>query len=80
MCHIKEIVKLINSCINFLNKRLAEKPVILSAERKNLVLVWPFLDMISFDFSIRVKKSIIRVIFKSLIDISIFSQFIDKII
>ena len=37
-------IKLINSCIkNFLNKRLTEKPVTLTAEKKDLVIVLPFL-------------------------------------
>ena len=49
--HLKEIlkknafpIKLIDSCIkNFLNKRLTEKPVTLTAEKKDLVIVLPFL-------------------------------------
>ena len=49
--HLKKIfkknvfpIKLIDSCIkNFLNKRLTEKPVTLTAEKKDLVIVLPFL-------------------------------------
>ena len=51
VCYLKEILKknafpinLIDSCIkNFLNKRLTEKPVTLTAEKKDLVIVLPFL-------------------------------------
>ena len=51
VCHLKEIlkknafpIKLIGSCIkNFLNKRLTEKPVTLTAEKKDLVIVLLFL-------------------------------------
>ena len=51
VCHLKKIfkknvfpIKLIDSCIkNFLNKRLTEKPVTLTAEKKDLVIVLPFL-------------------------------------
>ena len=36
-------IKLIDSCIkNFLNKRLAEKSVTLTVEKKDLVTVLPF--------------------------------------
>ena len=49
-------VKLINSCIkNFLNKRLTEKPVTLTAEKKDLVTVLPFLGKSSLDLRIRLK-------------------------
>ena len=42
--------KLINSCIkNYLDKRLTEKPVTLTAEKKDLVIVLPFLAKVSFD-------------------------------
>ena len=38
------LIKLIDSCIkNFLNKRLTEKPVTLTAERKGLVIVLLFI-------------------------------------
>ena len=51
VCYLTEMlkknafpIKLINSCIkNFLNKRLTEKPVTLTAEKKDLVIVLPFL-------------------------------------
>ena len=40
-------IKLIDSCIkNFLNKRLTEKPVTLTAEKKDVVIVLLFLDNI----------------------------------
>ena len=80
-------VKLINSCIkNFLNKRLTEKPVTLTAEKKDLVIVLPFLGKLSLDLRTRLKSSIsknlpfckIRVIFKSSTRISNFFQFKDK--
>ena len=61
MCHLKEIlkknafpIKLIDSCIkNFLNKKLTEKPVKLTAEKKNLVIILPFLDKVSLDLRTR---------------------------
>ena len=38
------LIKFIDSCIkNFINKRLTEKPVTLTAEKKELVIVLPFL-------------------------------------
>ena len=57
MCYSKEIleknafpIKLIDSCIKyFLNKRLTEKPVTLTAKKKDLVIVLPFLGKVSFD-------------------------------
>ena len=57
VCHTKEILKkntfptkLIAICIkNFPNKRLAEKPVILTAKKKNLVIVLPFLGKVLLD-------------------------------
>ena len=66
--------KLIDSCIkNFLNKRLTEKPVTLTAEKKDLVIVLPFLVKSSLDLRTCLKNSIrknlpfcrIRVVFKS---------------
>ena len=61
--HLKKIfkknvfpIKLIDSCIkNFLNKRLTEKPVTLTAEKKDLVTVLPFLGKLSLDLRIRLK-------------------------
>ena len=93
VCHLKEIlknafpIKLIDSCIkNFVNKRLTEKPVTLTAGKKDLVIVLPFLGKLSFDLRTRLKSSIsknlpfckIRVIFKSSACISNFFQFRDK--
>ena len=94
VCHLKEIlkknafpIKLIDSCIkSFLNKRLTEKPVTLTAEKKDLVIVLPFLGKLSLDLRARVKSSIsenlpfckIRVIFKSSTHICNFFQFKDK--
>ena len=91
VCHLKEIlkkntfpIKLIDSCIkNFLNKRLTEKPVTLRAEKKDLVIVLPFLGKLSLDLRTRLRNSIsknlpfckIRVIFKSSTRISNFLQF-----
>ena len=56
-CHLKEIlkrnafpIKLTNSCIkNLLNIRLTEKPVTLTAEEKDLVIVLSFLGKLSLD-------------------------------
>ena len=66
VCHLKETlkkntfpIKLIDSCIkSFLNKRLTEKPVTLTAERKDLVIVLPFLAKLSLDLITRLKNSI----------------------
>ena len=78
---------MIDNCIkNFLNKRLTEKPVTLTAKKKDLVIVLPFLGKLSLDLRIRLKNSIskslpfckIRVIFKSSTCISNFFQFKDK--
>ena len=80
-------IKLIDSCIkNFLNKRLTEKPVTLTAEKKDLVIVLPFLGKLSLDLRTCLRNSIsknlpfckIRVIFKSSTRISNFFQFKDK--
>ena len=57
VCHLKEILKknafpieLIDSCIkNFLNKITTETPVTLTAEKKDLVIVLPFLGKVSLD-------------------------------
>ena len=73
---------------NFLNKRLIEKPVKLTAEKQDLVIVLPFLAKLSLDLRIRLKNSIsksllfckIRVIFKSLTRISNFLQLKDKML
>ena len=64
--HLKEIlkknafpIKLIDSCIkNFLNKRLTEKPVTLTAEKKDLVTVLPFLGNLSLGLGTRLRNSI----------------------
>ena len=93
--HLKEIlkknafpIKLIDSCIkNFLNKKLTERPVTLTAEKKDLVIVLPFLGKLSVNLRTRLRNSIsknlpfckIRVICKSSTRISIFFQFKDKI-
>ena len=66
VCHLKEIlkksafpVKLIDNCIkNFLNKRLTVKPVTLTTEKKDLVIVLPFLDKLSLDLRTRLRNSI----------------------
>ena len=80
-------IKLTDSYIKtFLNKRLTEKPVTLTAEKKDLVIVLPFLRKWSLDLRTRLKNSIsknlpfckIRVIFKSSTRISNFFQFKDK--
>ena len=92
--HLKEIlkkkafpIKLIDNCIkNFLIKRLTVKPVTLSAEKKDLLIVLPFLGKLSLDLRRRLKNSIsknlpfckIRVIFRSSTRISNFFQFKDK--
>ena len=94
VCHLKEIlkknafpIKLIDSCIkNFLNKRLTKKPVTLTAEKKDLVTVLPFLGKLSLDLRTRSRNSIsknlpvckIKVIFKSSTRVSNFFQFKDK--
>ena len=94
VCHLKEIlkknafpIKLIDSCIkSFLNKRLTEKPVRLTAEKKDLVIVLPFLGKLSLHLRTHLRNSIsknlpfckIRVIFKSSTRISNFFQFKDK--
>ena len=95
VCHLKEIlkknafpIKLIDNCIkSFLNKRLTEKPVTLTAEKKDLVIVLPFLGKLSLDLRTRLRNSIsknllfckIRIIFKSSTRVSNFFQFKDKI-
>ena len=63
ICHLKKIfkknvfpIKLIDSCIKkFLNKSLTEKPVTLTAEKKDLVTVLPFLGKSLLDLRIRLK-------------------------
>ena len=85
--NIKKAIKLIDSCIkNFFNKRFFEKPVTLTAEKKDLVIDLSFLGILSLDLRTRLKNSIskslpfckIRVIFKSSTRISNFFQFKDK--
>ena len=80
-------IKLIDSYIkNFLNKRLTKKPVTLTVEKKDLVIVLSFFDKLSLDLRTCLKNTIskpsllykIRVIFKSLKHISNFFQFKDK--
>ena len=94
VCYLREIlkknafpIKLIESCIkNFLNKRLTEKPVTLTAEKKDLATALPFLGKLSLDLRTSLRNSIsknlpfckIRVIFKSSTGISNFFQFKDK--
>ena len=66
VCHLKEILKnntfpirLIYSCIrNFLNKKLTDKQVTLTAKKKDLVIVLPFLGKISLDLRTRLRTSI----------------------
>ena len=66
VCHLKELskrnafpIKLIYSCIKkFLSKRLTEKPVTLTADKKDLVVVLPFLGKLSLDLRTRLKNSI----------------------
>ena len=81
VCHLKEVlkkntfpIKLIDSCIkNFLNKRPTEKPVTLTAMKRDFVIVLPFLGLLSLDLRTCLKDNIsknlpfckIRVIFKS---------------
>ena len=88
VCHLKEIFKkkafpiqLIDSCIkNFLNKKITEKPVTLTAEEMDLVIVLPFVGKLSLDLRTCIKNGIIknllflkiRVSFKSSTRISIF--------
>ena len=76
-------IKLRDSCIkNFLNKRLTEKPVTLTAEKKDLVIVLPFISKLSLDLRRRLRNSIsknlpfckIRVIFESSTRLSYFSS------
>ena len=71
---------------NFLNKRLTEKPVTLTAEKKDLVIVLLFLRKLLLHFRTGLKDSIsknflfykIRVIFKSSTHIFNFFQSKDK--
>ena len=91
--HLREIlnknafpIKLIGSCIkSFLIKRLTEKPVTLSPEKKDLVIVLPFLGRLLLNLRTRLKNGMsknlfckIRVIFKSSAHISNVFQFKDK--
>ena len=94
VCHLKEIlkknkfsIKLIDSCIkNLLNKRLTEKQITLTAHKKDLVILLPFLGKLSPNLRTRLRNCIskklsfckIRVIFKSSTRISNFFQFKDK--
>ena len=66
VCHIKEIskrnkfpVKLIDSYIkNLLNKGFTEKPVTLTAEKKDLVIALPFFGKLLLDLRTRVENTI----------------------
>ena len=94
VCDLKEIlqkkafsIKLIDRCIkSFLNKRLTEKPVPLTADKKDLVIVLPFFGKLSLNLRTGLKNTIgkdppfckIRVIFKSSTRISSFFQFKDE--
>ena len=50
-------IKLIDSCIkNFFNKKLIEKAVTLTAEKKDLVIALLFLGKLSLDLRTRLKK------------------------
>ena len=75
---------MIDSCIkNILNKKLTEQSVTLTAEKKDLVIVLPFIGKSSLDLRTRLKNNIsknfpfrkIRVIFKSSSRISNFFHF-----
>ena len=93
-CHLKRIlkknafpIKLTDSCIKkFLNKKLTEKPVTLTAEKNHLIIVLPFIGKSSLDLGTLLKNNIsknlpfrkIRVIFKSSTRISNFFHFKDK--
>ena len=52
---------MIDSCIKtFLNKKLTEKPATLTAQKKDLVRVLPFLGKLSLDLRTHLKISIIK--------------------
>ena len=65
ICHLKEIlkknafpIKLIDSCIkNVLKRRLAEKPVTLTVQKKDLVIASPFLGKLPLDLKTGLKNS-----------------------
>ena len=84
VCHIKAILKKIKKYFKISQKQ----PVTLTAEKKDLVIVLPFLGKLSLGLRTRLKNSIsknlpfskIRVIFKSLTSISNFFQFKDKMV
>ena len=65
-CHLKEIlkknafpIKMTDSCIkSFFNKRLTEKLVTLTAEKKDLVIALPVLGKLSLHLRTRLKNSI----------------------
>ena len=80
-------IKLIDSCIkSFLKKRLTEKLVTLTAEKKDLVIVLSLLGKLSLDLRTRIKNSVsrnlpfckIRLIFKLSTRFSNVFQFKDK--
>ena len=68
-------------------KKLTEKPVTLTAEKKHLVIILPFLGKLSLDLRTCLKSSIsenlpfrkLRLIFKPATHISSFFQLKDKI-
>ena len=94
VCNLKEIlkksafpIKLIDNCIKiFLNKKFIETPVMTTVEKKDLLIVLPFLGKLSLELRTRLQKCIsknlpfckMRVIFKSSTRISNFFQFKDK--
>ena len=65
VCHLKEIlkknafpIKLIDSCIkNVLKRRLAEKPVTLTVQKKDLDIASPFLGKLPLDLKTGLKNS-----------------------
>ena len=95
VCNLKEIlkkntfpIKLLDSGIkHFPNKSLSEKPVTLRGEKKDLVVVLPFLGKSSFDLRTRLQSSIssnlpfckTSVAFKFSTHIFNFFQFKDKV-
>ena len=93
--HLKEIlrknafpIKLVDNCIkNFLNKKFLNTPVTLTGEKKELLIVLPYLGNLSLALRTRLQNSInknlpfckIKVIFKSTTRLSNFFRFKDKV-
>ena len=83
VCHLKEVlrknafpIKLKVRCIKkIFNERLTEKPLILTAEEKNLVIVLPFLRKVSLDLRIRLKNNINKNLPKSISKFFLFFSF-----